>query len=234
MVKQIKVLLIEDQIILRDALKKLLDGIGYITVAGVSGDAAEAPALCRELQPNLVLMDVLTENGSNGIVYAAEIRKEMPGIKIIAMTSIPEITFIEAARKAGIHSFMYKNSTADYLRIVIDETMSGHGIYPGPADEYSFQYKFNETEIAIIRCVCNGLDRGEIAAALRMSESNLKRLIRNILDKTGFDSILKFAVYAVGKQLIITDLKQPESAGGAAPPSPRRLAQKNSHEVPKK
>jgi DNA-binding NarL/FixJ family response regulator len=212
MAKQIKVLLVEDQIMLRDALKKLLEGIGHITVAGVSGDAAEAPDLCRELKPNLVLMDVLTENGSNGIAYAAQIRKEMPEIKIIAMTSIPEITFIDAARKAGIHSFIYKNSTADYLRIVIDETMNGHGIYPGPTDEHSFQYKFSETEITIIRSICNGQDREEIADALNMSESNVKRLIRNILDKTGFDSILKFAVYAVGKQLIITDLKQPDGA----------------------
>jgi DNA-binding NarL/FixJ family response regulator len=148
----------------------------------------------------------MTGDGSNGIEYGKKIRDEFPGIKVIAMTALPEITFIEAAQKAGIHSFIYKNASADFLHFVINSTMEGRGIYPGPADEHPLKNAFNETEIAILRMVCQGKDRDEIAESLKMSERNVRRHITGILDKTGFDSIMKFVVYAVGKGLIAIDV----------------------------
>jgi len=204
--KIISAIIVEDQVMLRDSLKKLLESLGNIKVSALTGNAAEAPELCRRIKPAIVLMDVLTENGANGIEYGKRILEEMPDIKIIAMTALPEITFIEKAHNAGIHSFIYKNSTGEFLQFVIKSTLEGRGIYPGPADEHPLKNAFSDREIAIIRLVCQGKDREEIAKAMAMSESNVKKLITNILDKTGFDSIMKFAVYAVGKGLIVADM----------------------------
>lgn len=64
---------------------------------------------------------------------------------------------------------------------------------------------FSDKELAIIRLVCQGKNRKEIAAALSMSEGSIKAVITRILDKTGFDSIMKFAVYAVGNGFIVPD-----------------------------
>jgi DNA-binding NarL/FixJ family response regulator len=172
-------------------------------VAGSTDDASKAPDLCRELQPNLVLMDVVTANDSNGIKYAAEIRKEYPGIKIVIMTSLPEITFMDEARKAGVHSYIYKSVGNKHLFYVIRSTIEGIGIYPGAADSPAPTFNFTEKEIAIIRLVCQGKIREEIARELSISEFMLRSSITAILDKTGFDSITKFALYAVSHDFII-------------------------------
>jgi DNA-binding NarL/FixJ family response regulator len=122
------------------------------------------------------------------------------------MTSLPEITFIDRARKAGAHSYIYKNSGYQHLFYVIRSTMEGGGIYPGPVDNTHFVAKFTEEEIAVIRLICQGLSRDVVADELKISEKKLKSTITSILDKTGFDSITKFAIYALGRQLIVLDV----------------------------
>ena len=203
----IKILIVEDQTMLRDALEQLISKQPDMEVVGAIDDAAKAPELCRELMPDLVLMDVVTENNNNGIIWAGHIRKELPEIKIVIMTAVPEITFIDEARKAGAQSYVYKDSKNEHLFYVIRSTMNGHGIYPGPSELLPFAAQFTEKEIAVIRLVCQGKSRSEMVKELSISESILKPIITSILDKTGFDSISKFAIYAVGRGLIVPDLK---------------------------
>ena len=150
----IKILIVEDQVMLRDALKHLVNDQSDMEVIGTTDDAAKAPDLCRELHPDLVLMDVVTENYTNGIVWAGIIRKELPDIKIVIMTALPDITFIDEARKAGAHSFITKNSGNEHLFYTIRSTMQGRGIYPGPEESSPFAAQFTEKEIAVIRLVC--------------------------------------------------------------------------------
>jgi DNA-binding NarL/FixJ family response regulator len=119
------------------------------------------------------------------------------------MTALPEITFIEEARKAGAHSYIYKNAGTEHLFYTIRSTMKGLGLYPGQTDSSPFAIQFTEKEIAVVRLVCQGLSRSEMVKELGISESMLKPIITSILDKTGFESIMKFAVYAVGRGLIV-------------------------------
>ena len=188
---------------LRDSLEHAIGAQNGMEVAGVTDDASKAPALCRELMPDVVLMDVMTENDANGIVITAKIRQELPDIKIVIMTALPEITFIDEARKAGAHSYVYKTSGNEHLFYVIRSVMNGIGIYPGPEDNSPFASQFSEREIAVIRLVCQGKSRSEILKEMDISEMTLKPVITSILNKTGFDSIMKFAVYAVGRGLIV-------------------------------
>ena len=198
-----RILIVEDQTLLRDSLNHVIGEQDDMEVAGTIDDAAKAPELCLKLKPDLVLMDVVTKDHSNGITFSAEIRKQSPKIKIVIMTSLPEITFIEEARKAGVDSFMYKDMGHDHLFYVIRSTMQGHGVYPGPNDQVSFAAKFTEKEIEIIRLICQGKTRGETAKELNISEAYLGQQITSILNKSGFDSISKFAIYAVGRGLIV-------------------------------
>jgi len=199
----IKILIVEDQTLLRESLECSINGQKDMEVVGVTDDAAQAPELCRKLKPHLVLMDVMTKNNSSGIVYTAQIRKEFSDIKIVIMTSLPEITFTEEAKKAGAHSFMDKEMGNDHLFYVIRNTMKGLSIYSDHANRHAFAARFTEKEIAVVRLVCQGLARDEIAKEMDVSESMIKHHIKSILDKTGFDSISKFAIYAVGQGLIV-------------------------------
>ena len=198
-----KILIVEDQIILRDALEHLINRQPDMEVIGVTDNASKALELCRELMPDLVLMDVITENGANGISWADQIRKNLPDIKIVIMTALPEITFIDEARKAKVHSYVYKNSGNEHFFYVIRSTLKGLGIYPGPAESSPFAARFTENEIAVIRLVCQGKSRSEMIKELDTSEFQLRTTITSILGKTGFDSITKFALYAVGRNLIV-------------------------------
>jgi len=202
----IKILIVEDQTLLRDSLEHIIAEQSDMEVAGKTGSAAKSFELCRRFKPDLVLMDIVTENNESGIAWAAKIRQEFPHIKIVIMTSLPEITFIDRARKAGAHSYIYKNSGFQHLFYVIRNTMEGGGIYPGPADNSHFAVKFTEAEIAVIHLICQGLSREVIADELKISEKKLKSTITSILDKTGFDSITKFAIYALGHHLIVPDV----------------------------
>ena len=198
----IKILIVEDQAMLKDSLEYLLNNQNGMKVIASTDDASKAPQLCREQKPDLVLMDVITKE-TNGIVFAAQIRQEMPQIKIVIMTAFPEITFIDEARKAGAHSFIFKNSGNEHLFYVIRSTMRGIGYYPGPADKPPYADQLTEREIAIVRLIHQGISRSKMLEELGVSEMTLKKDINSILNKTGFDSIMDFAVYAAVNNLIL-------------------------------
>jgi len=199
----IRILIVEDMILLQESLANIVNGQEDMEVAGVTANADEALILCRETNPDLALIDVVMEDKASGIAVAAEIRREMPNIKIVIMTALPEITFIDAARKAGAHSFVYKSSDCQHLLYVIRSTMKDKGIYPGPGEEGLTKISFSDAEIAVIRLVYHGKQQNEIIQALSVSEDRVKELISSILNKTGFDSITKFSIYAVANGFIV-------------------------------
>ena len=198
-----RIVIVEDQILMRDLLEKHISSQSDMEVAGVTDDASKAPQLCSELKPDLILIDIVTKSGCSGLQFAKQIRDEMPDIKVIVMTSYPEITFIEEAMKIKAHSYLHKSSGIEHLLYVIRSTMKGTGVYPSPADISPFAQVFTEKELAIINFVCQGISREEMAKNLNISESMVKQHITSILDKSGFDSISKFAIYAVSQGLIV-------------------------------
>jgi DNA-binding NarL/FixJ family response regulator len=203
----IKILLVEDQTVVRDSLAKLLDGEDDMQVVAQTGNAAEAHELCRRHSPHLALMDVMTEMGASGITAAVELRADFPTLKIIIMTGMPEITFIDSAKKAGVNSFLYKNVKSEEMLSAIRSTMNGYSIFPVAAPAaMPVGFSFSDAELSIIRLVCEAKSRTEIAKELAMSESSVKSAITSILNKTGYDSIMKFALYAVANGYIIPNL----------------------------
>jgi DNA-binding NarL/FixJ family response regulator len=148
-------------------------------------------------------MNVVTKDNTSGIVFAGKIRKEFPDIKIVIMTAYPEITFINEAIKAGAHSFFDKDMGKEHFFYILRSTMKGINTFPVRSDHSYYSGIFTEQEIAIIRLVGQGKTRNEMAMSLNISEAVLGRHITSILDKSGFDNIMKFAVYFTGQGLII-------------------------------
>ena len=91
----ITIVIVEDQGILRESLACTLNLQEDMQVARALSDAADALDVVRETNANLALLDVCTENGSSGIAAAKQIREACPDTKIVIMTGMPEITFIE-------------------------------------------------------------------------------------------------------------------------------------------
>ena len=97
-----KIVLIEDHIMLRDMMKENIERATNHTIVGVSSDAKDSIKLCESLNPDLVLMDICTENDSSGIVYGGKIKDKFPNIKVILMIGVPEINFVSKAKELKI------------------------------------------------------------------------------------------------------------------------------------
>ena len=154
-----------------------------------------------------MLMDVCTEDDASGIAAAAQIKRYLPEIRVVVMTGIPEITFIEQARAAGADSFVYKNVSTSELIAIIRSTMEGYSTFPAAQLGDETLESLDDEEIRILRLVCENKSRREIADELYLSEGTVKRRISTILAKTGYDSIMKLAVHAVSDGYIVPNLK---------------------------
>lgn len=89
----INVIVIDDHIMLRDMICDTLSREKDFKVIGTASDAKDAVSLCDELNPDMVLMDICTENNSSGIAYGKKIKEKYPKIKVIAMTGVLDIYF---------------------------------------------------------------------------------------------------------------------------------------------
>ena len=98
----IRVLIVEDQAILRESLARSVGDQPDMIVVSAIADASEALGVALKERPDMILMDVCTEHDSNGIVAAARIKEQLPECRIIIMTGMPEITFVDQAREAGV------------------------------------------------------------------------------------------------------------------------------------
>ena len=201
-----KIIVVEDQGILRDSISYQLDKNEYDVILKLA-DANMAYDACKRLSPDLVLMDVYTENGNNGIDAAKKIKKDMPEIKIIIMTGMPEVSYIKKAKEANVDSFIYKNTSGADLLSILSSTLNGYHIYPQDSDNQFGPASLTKRELEILQLICNGLDQKEISEKLCVSVNTVKTHIASLLAKTGFDSVHKLAIYAVSKGYIITNNK---------------------------
>lgn len=204
----ISVLIVEDQAILRESLARSIADQPDMTVAAAISDASCALDIVRERHPDMILMDVCTEHDSSGIVAAAHIKEEAPECRIVIMTGMPEITFIEQARAAHVDSFVYKNVGTSDLLGIIRSTMEGYSTFPRAQQSiFSDAAALTDVEVDILRLVCETKTRKEIAQELFLSEGTVKRHISEILAKTGYDNILRLAVHAVSSGLIVPKMR---------------------------
>lgn len=205
-----KVLVIDDQRIAREYMENVVqNGTNYELVGSLSkADLAET--VCRRRKVDLVLMDVCTHGAKDGIDAAAELRRLFPELKMIIVTSMVEESYIKRAREAGVDSFWYKEISPEDLLTVMDATMQGRQMWPDetPAVKLGITTSndFTETEIKVLRLVCEGLEYSEIAEQLNYTKDNVKYHIRNILQKTGYANKTQLAIAVTGKRYIIPKL----------------------------
>ena len=205
-----KVLVIDDQRIAREYMENIVKNGGDYELVGSLSRADLAETVCRRSKVDLVLMDVCTHGKKDGIDAAAELRRLFPKMKIIIVTSMVEENYIKRAREARVDSFWYKEVSPEKLITVMDATMQGRQMWPDetPAVKLGITTSndFTETEIKVLRLVCEGLEYSEIAEKLNYTKDNVKYHIRSILQKTGYSNKTQLAIAVTGKRFIIPKL----------------------------
>ena len=202
-----KILIVEDQMLARKYLCSCIEKSTECEVASALTRADAALQRCGEGHIDLVMMDICTENDSDGLDAAEAIKKYYPRIKIVMVTSMLEGRFLDRARKIGADSFWYKDISPERLIDVMDRTMDGERVFPdktpsvqlGLADSSELTAK----EIEVLRYVCDGLEYSEIAEQMNISLRTVKFHISNILSKTGYANKTRLAIAVTNKNFII-------------------------------
>ena len=202
-----KVLIADDQKMVRQMFETVLNGTSDYTIAGMAKTAAETVRICLEQKIDLVLMDVVMGYGMDGLDAAKQIKQERPDVKIMIVTSMPETTYIDRAKEIGIDSFWHKEVQEQPLLEIMNRTMAGESVYPTEMPVIWFgntiSTELTDIEMAVLRELMTCASNKEIGERLFMSESTVKRHIADMLAKTGFKSRLQIAIEARGGGLVI-------------------------------
>ena len=210
----IQVLLVEDDPMARQLLEIYVNKSETYELVGSVESALFAEVFCRTHPVDVILMDVCTAMNANGIDAAQDIKKHLPKIKIIIITSQPECSFIDRAREAGVDSFWYKSATAEEIITVMDRTLAGESIYPDSTPILKIgdtvSERFSERELEVLRLVVAGETDAVIAEKLFISMATVKTHIQNMKNRTGFRNRTELAVIARESGLVICDQKPEE------------------------
>ncbi|WP_315453114.1 response regulator transcription factor [uncultured Selenomonas sp.] len=195
----IKILLVDDQKILLEGLVKILAPLDDIKVVGTCTLSELAEEACIRLAPDLVLMDICMEGRTSGIQICTRLKKQFPNLRIVLMTGMQEVAFLEWAKDAGADSFIYKESSGEAFAACIRATMEGRRIYPSAVARCALGGTDNpltERELAILQRICRNMNYDEIADELGITKRTVNFHIGNMLAKTGYKSIVGLAVEA--------------------------------------
>ncbi len=205
----IRLLIADDHAVVRQGLKMFLSLDDEISVVGEAADGQQAVDLSRELNPDVVLMDLLMP-GMDGIAATAVIREELPDVEVIAFTSVLEESSVVGAVKAGAIGYVLKDAEADELRRVIKAAAAGQ-VQLAPAASARLVREVREPrgrealtqrEVEVLALLAKGRANKEIAREMGLGPQTVKTHVSNILAKLDMRSRTQAALYALKIGLI--------------------------------
>lgn len=138
-----------------------------------------------------------------------KIKKLKPNLKIIAVTSMPEVSWMNRAKEIGIESFWYKEVSEETILKIIERTLAGESVYPMETPTVKLgmidSTELTPREIQVLRLLTTGVGNDEIADRLGVSLNTVKTHIKHLLEKTGFTSRTQLAIQARITGFVIED-----------------------------
>lgn len=207
----IRVLLADDQELVREGFRMILDAQEGIQVVGEAADGAEAVTLARELEPDVILMDVRMP-GTDGVT--ATRRLLHPGgtkARVLILTTFDLDEYVYEAMKAGASGFLLKDVPRGQLIEGVRTVARGDALLsptitrrlveefvrrPRPDDVPSDLVELTERELEVMRMVARGLSNAEIAGQLYLSEATVKTHVAHILQKLDLRDRVQVVVLA--------------------------------------
>lgn len=204
-----RIMIVDDQFVSREMFKLYISQCPNYEVAYCVDTAMFADTYVLNSKLDLVIMDILMQDGSNGLEAAEKIKKLKPDLKIIAVTSMPEISWMDKAREIGIESFWYKEVSKETILEIIERTLAGESVYPTETPEVALgmikSTELTPREIQVLRLLTTGVGNDEIAETLNISLNTVKTHIQHLLDKTGFANRTQLAIQARVTGFVIED-----------------------------
>ena len=185
---------------------------GY-TLAASFPTAIQALRYVEKNDADLVIMDVLIPGSMSGLGAAEKIKAIKPDVKIIVVTSMPELSYERKAREIGVEGFWQKEVQEQPIQEIMDRVMAGETVYPSEQVEVpignAMSTEFTEREADVLKELVTGASNKEIAGKLNMGESTVKMHITNMLQKSGYHSRLELALMARHYGIAINEKNHP-------------------------
>ena len=206
---KINVMIVEDQAMPRQLFEAIIKTQPEFNLEVSIDNAAIADICCARHGIDLVLMDVVTKNGASGLAAAEKIKAQNRKVKIIIVTSMPECSYVERAKKIGVEGFWYKDFSVEPILTLVQRVLNGERVYPDEVPEVSLGLatsgELTARELEILREMTGGFTNTEIAEKLGISEKRVRNHVANMLEKTGFRSRTELAVRAREAGIVILD-----------------------------
>ena len=204
-----RVLIVDDQRMARQLFENVVVSSERYALAGSLDAAEDAAPFCATSHVDLVLMDLIFIDSPTGFEAAAAIKRQSPQTKIIIVTSMPEVSYLQRARELGVESFWYKEVGEEPLLALMDRTMAGESVYPDVTPQLMLgeasSAELTERELEVLRELLTGATNSEIGEKLGMSERTVKTHITHMLEKTGFKNRTVLAIRARMSGLVIDE-----------------------------
>ncbi len=212
--KRIRILVVEDQNVVREGLIAILSFQSDMEVVGEAGDGVQAVELARRSRPDVILLDMVMPR-QDGLTTIPKLRVVVPEARILVLSSFAESDRVYQAIKAGAIGYMLKDTTRVQLLQSIREVACGHAsIHPSIAmkvihefDHPSESSMTNQTltrrELEALRLIARGFSNQEIAAALVVHERTIAKYVSSILNKLHVSNRTQAALYAIREGLAI-------------------------------
>jgi two-component system, NarL family, response regulator LiaR len=218
----IRTLITDDHKVVRRGLRGFLELDSELEVVGEASNGEEAVALARRLKPDVVLMDLLMPV-MDGIEATREIRRQLPEVEVVALTSVLEDAAVTGAIKAGAIGYLLKTTDADELCEAIKAAAAGQvRLAPeaaarlmrevrSPSSPEALTEPLTERETEVLRLLARGKANKQIARDLFVALSTVKTHVNNLYRKLDISSRTQAALYAARIGLISTEEISEES-----------------------
>jgi DNA-binding NarL/FixJ family response regulator len=197
----IRILLVDDQRLMREGLRTLLELEPDLRVAGEAGDGQAALEAYAALQPDVVLMDVRMP-GMDGVEATRRLRAQWPGARVIILTTFDEDATVFEGLRAGAQGYLLKDVSGVELAEAVRAVAAGGALIepsvarrvlaefarlapPARPPDAGLAEPFSEREREIVRLVAAGLSNREIGERLCLAEGTVKNYVTTILQKLG-------------------------------------------------
>lgn len=208
----VRILLADDHLIVRRGLRSLLIPRNGMKVVGEAADGAEAVSLALELQPDVILMDMVMPN-MDGVTAIKEIRQHQPKARILVLTSFGEEQRVSEAIQAGALGYLLKDSSPDHLFQAIRNVAGGnlslsHDLalklmqdLQRPPQADPSETVLTERERDVLKGIARGLSNQEIAGELSIGVTTVRSHVSSLFSKLGLTNRTQAALYAIEHRL---------------------------------
>ncbi|EOR24949.1 Transcriptional regulatory protein LiaR [bioreactor metagenome] len=211
---KIKILIVDDEKLIREGLKIMLSTFDDIDVIGTAENGYKALEICKSKEIDVVLMDIRMKD-CDGVMGTRLIKEQFTKIKVIILTTFKDKEYIQDALKYGAFGYLLKDSSHEVIYEGIKTAYMGNMVvHPEVANEilinsnYSLnnkeigKYDFSDKEIQIIKYIAEGLTNKEISEKLYLSEGTIKNNITNILSKLNLRDRTQIAIFAFKNRIV--------------------------------